>query len=256
MKGHYLYGVVPASEAEGLGAIGIGNAVVTTIPFGKVAAVVHPCDPDTQLPNDKKVIGEWLISHQDVVDKALTRFGVVVPSSFGTVIKGDGSDKTVAKWLSDNYEALLSELKNFVGKAEYGVQISWDTKKISEEIIQCDDELLSLRTEMQSASEGIAYIYKKKMEQSLKAKLEEKAFNLFKDIYDTLKGMADGIVIEKLKSAPDGFQMLANISCLVSKKDQERLSSLLDEINKANYMVKYTGPWPPYSFVGRHKIAE
>lgn len=255
MKGYYLYGVVPSESGEELGPIGIDGAIVKTVPFQKLSAVVHSCDIDIKIPDNEKGAGQWIISHQDAVEKVWEKFGVIAPSSFGTILKGDDPDKTTVKWLSDNYESFLSKLKTLVGKAEYGVQLFWDIKKISEDVVAGDQELLSLQERIRSESAGIAYLHKKQMEQILKLKLEEKAFNLFKSAYDTIEGMVDGIVIEKLKPASEGAQMLMNISCLVAKKDEKRLGSLLDELNDVGgYMVRFTGPWPPYSFVNKNSV--
>lgn len=252
MKGYYLYGVVPSESGEELGPIGIDGAIIKTVPFKKLSAVVHSCEIDIKIPDDEKGAGQWIISHQDAVEKAWEKFGVIAPSSFGTILRGDDPDRATAKWLSDNYESFLSKLKELVGKAEYGVQLFWDIKKISEEVVAGDQELLSLQERIRSESNGIAYLHKKQMEQILKSKLEEKAFNLFKSAYDTIEDMVDGVVIEKLKPAAEGAQMLMNISCLVTRKDEKRLGSLLDELNNVGgYTVRFTGPWPPYSFVGR-----
>lgn len=252
MKGYYLYGVVPSVGEEELGPIGIDGAIVKTVPFEKISAVVHSCEIDIKIPDDEKCAGQWIVSHQDAVEKVWERFGVVVPSSFGTVIKGDDPNKTTVKWLSDNYESFLSKLKELVGKAEYGVQLFWDIKKISEEVVSGDQELLSLQDKIRSESAGVAYLHKKKMEQILKLKLEEKASHFFKKSYDAIENMADHVVIEKIKPAPEGLQMLMNISCLVAKKNEKWLGLILDDINKLEgYTVRFTGPWPPYSFVGR-----
>ena len=255
MKGYYLYGVVPFSSEEELGPIGIDGAIVKTVPFEKLSAVVHSCDIDVKIPGDEKAAGQWIIAHQDAVEKVWERFGVIAPSSFGTILKGDDPDKTTVKWLSDNYESFLSKLKELVGKAEYGVQLLWDIKKISEDVVAEDQELLSLQEQIRSESAGVVYLHKKQMEQILKLKLEEKAFNLFKSTYDTIEGMVDGVVIEKLKAPAEGAQMLMNISCLVAKKDEKRLGSLLDELNNVGgYTVRFTGPWPPYSFVNKTSV--
>ena len=251
MKGYYLYGVVPSERGEDLGPIGIDGAIVKTVPFQKLSAVVHSCELDVKMPDDEKGAGKWIIAHQDAVEKVWEKFGVIAPSSFGTILKGDDPDKTTVKWLSDNYESFLSRLKGLVGKAEYGVQLFWDVKQISGEVVSGDKELLSLQDRIRSESNGVAYLHKKQMEQVLRSKLEEKAFNLFKSAYDTIDGMVDGVVIEKLKPPVEGSQMLMNISCLVAKKDEKKLGSLLDELNNVGgYTVRFTGPWPPYSFIG------
>ncbi len=257
MEGYYLYGVVPSENQEELGPIGIHGAVVKTIPFKKLSAVVCACNINTKIPDDEKGAGRWVLSHQDVVERVWERFAVIAPSSLGTVIKGDSLDQTTMKWLSDNYESLLTELKGLVGKAEYGVQIFWDIKRIGEDVLAADPELVWLRDQAQLESKGLAYLHQKKMERILRSKLEKKSSDFFKSVHDRIAGMVDGMVIEKIKSSPADpqlarLQMVMNISCLLPRKDEAKLGAYLDEINSVGgNTVRFTGPWPPYSFVGK-----
>jgi hypothetical protein len=259
MKGNYLYGVVPSGIREDLGPIGIQGAVVQTVPFEKLAAVVHHCDIDTRIPNDEAGAAQWIVCHQDVVEKVWERFAVIAPSSFGTVIKGENPDQTTIKWLSDNYETLLTELRNLVGKAEYGVQIFWDIKKIGSDVVAADPELAGLRDHIQLESKGLAYLNQKKMERILRSRLEEKSAGFFKSVHERLAGMVNCVVIEKIKPAgdksePAGLQMVMNVSCLLPRRDEAKLGTYLDEINTVDgTTVRFTGPWPPYSFVGRYR---
>lgn len=264
-KGKYLYGIVAmptaclsgrqaAPTAASMGNIGIDGSEVYCIPYKSIAAVIHDCEAKAYSSDDKEIVKKWIVSHQAVVDKAWEQYGVIAPVAFDTIIKGEAEN--LKGWLAENYDSFVTELIRFARKAEYGVQIFWDVKKISEEIIQQDKELSELQKQIQTVSTGISYLYKKKMEQILKSRLNEKAFKFFKSAYDTIKGMVDDLVVENLKPVSDGRQMLMNISCLVSKNKEKRLGELLDEINEAGYETRFTGPWPPYSFVGKARSIE
>lgn len=253
-KGKYLYGIVAAPTAARMGNIGIDGNEVYCIPYKSIAAVIHDCEAKAYSSDDKETVKKWIVSHHAVVEKAWEQYGVIAPVAFDTIIKGEVEN--LKGWLAENYDSFVSELTKFARKGEYGVQIFWDVKKIGEEIIKGDAELLSLQKQIQSATEGIAYLLKKKMEQALKARLEVKSFNLFNPIYDTIKTMVDDVTIEKLKDAPEGHQMILNISCLADKESAKKLGKLLDEINGDGYLVRFTGPWPPYSFVGKCRSVE
>ena len=45
--------------------------------------------------------------------------------------------------------------------------------------------------------------------------------------------------------------MILNAVCLVPKDNIEDLGSKLGQLKKEGYAVRFTGPWPPYSFVGQ-----
>jgi hypothetical protein len=45
-------------------------------------------------------------------------------------------------------------------------------------------------------------------------------------------------------------QMLLNLSCLLFKEKSKILGEELEKINHLKgFFVRFTGPWPPYSFV-------
>ena len=248
-KGRYLYGIVASEESASFGNIGIDDSEVYSVPYRVIAAIVHDCDEEAYSSDDKEMIKNWVISHQAVVDKVWEKYGVIVPVVFDTIIKGE--TETLKGWLEENYDSLVIKLTRFAKKAEYGVQILWDIKKISEEVVSRDEELLGLQKQIQSASEGTSHLYKKKMEQLLRSRLEERSLGFFQSNYDTIKEAVDDIVIERLKPPTEGRQMLLNVSCLVSKDCEKKLGKLLDEMNREGYDVRFTGPWPPYSFVGK-----
>jgi len=58
--------------------------------------------------------------------------------------------------------------------------------------------------------------------------------------------------VEKTKKVDKDRMMLLNLSCLVAK---EKIDSLGEELEKINNMegfsIRFTGPWPPYSFVAK-----
>ena len=104
---------------------------------------------------------------------------------------------------------------------------------------------------MKSQSRGVAYLYKQKLENALKRALESKADQCFRDFYERIRRHVDSIVVEKTKPSDQNTQMITNLSCLLP---QGRTAELGEELHRINSMegfsVRFTGPWPPYSFVG------
>ena len=45
--------------------------------------------------------------------------------------------------------------------------------------------------------------------------------------------------------------MILNAVCLVPKGNVEALGSKLGQLKKQGYTIRFTGPWPPYNFVGQ-----
>lgn len=246
-EAHYLYCVVSCREKMSLGEIGIEGNRVCTLPYQTLSAVAQVCAPQAYVSQDEAVVKAWVLAHQKVVETAWERFGTVIPFSFDVIVKG--SEFRVLDWLKENYRELLDKLARLKGKAEYGVQIAWDTKLIMESIARTDEQTRELQRKIESMPEGTAYLYEQKLEKLLKQKLEQEADQYFKDFYQRIRSCVEDVRVEKVTKDKDK-QVLANLSCLAEKVAPRRLAEELDRIQVTNrFSVRFTGPWPPYSFV-------
>jgi len=58
------------------------------------------------------------------------------------------------------------------------------------------------------------------------------------------------------KGLEKGKVILLNLSCLVAKGKVDSLGEELEKIdNMEGFSVRFTGPWPPYSFVAKPSVA-
>jgi len=194
-----------------------------------------------------------VITHEKVVEVAWERFGTVLPVGFDTIINSEkdiSPDKNIKNWLQEDYANLKEKMDKIRGKAEYGVQILWDLKFIADEIAKTNQEIKSLNQDIISKPKGMAYMLKHKLENLLKKEMEKRANLCFKDFYARIKKCVDEIKVEKAKKTDEERQMLMNLSCLVHKKKSKELGEELERINEQEgFSVRFTGPWPPYSFV-------
>ncbi len=254
-QGTYLYCVADSGEVVNLGGIGLEHCEVYTIVHRDICAVVHSCNAEPYLSSNDETLKTWIIAHQTVIDTAWKRWGNVLPSGFDTIIKGEaerGSDENVRLWLEVEYNRLKSCLEKLRGKAEYGVQIFWDSKAIAREIAETSEEILKIEAEIRAKPKGLAYMHRQKLELLLRKELEARAELCFKEYYDRITKHVDDARVEKTKKAEHGTQMLMNLSCLASEDDCTELGKELERINALEaFSVRFTGPWPPYSFVGR-----
>jgi hypothetical protein len=188
-----------------------------------------------------------------VIDLAAREFGTVIPLTFDTIFKGD--DETVKKWLREEYQQLKTLLKKLKGKAEYGVQIFLE-KEFVRKITEENEKIWRLKKEIENKSKGAAYLLKKRLERRLE--LEKNAFidNHAKNLYNQVKELVDDLKLESPnKKVPEKWQdkqMILNLACIAHKDKIQNLGNLLGEINKREgFAVRFTGPWSPYSFVGK-----
>lgn len=254
LEGKYLYCVADSGERLSLGQIGLDGAEVYTIPYHGICAVVHDCPVEPYRSDNRKRLEDWVTTHQLVVETVWNRWGAVLPSGFCTILKGDsGADaaRCVGRWLEKDYERLKAKLNRVKEKAEYGVQVFWDPKNIAKNLAAASPEIRALEEGIRSKSRGLAYMYRQKLENLLKKEMEAGADQSFKECYGRIRKLVDDIRVEKVKKQEADLQMILNLSCLVLQDKYPELAEELDEINHLEGLyVRFTGPWPPYSFVG------
>ncbi len=252
--GRYLYCIAEGSERVDFSKIGIEQNEVYTIPYKDLCAVVHDCPVHPYQSQNGDTVKEWVLRHQKVVDKAWERFGTVIPIGFDTIIQGNAvgdPEENMKNWLRDDYDNLKAKIEKVRGRAEYGVQVFWDSRMMAQKGAEESPQVKKLQEEIRSKPKGAAYLYRHKLESLLKQEMERRADRYFKDFYQKVKPYADDLRVEKTKKTEDeNRQMLMNLSCLLPGDQSKGLGEELEKIDSMEgFSVRYTGPWPPYSFV-------
>lgn len=249
----YLYCVAARTRDETLDIKGIGGEIVFTVASNGICAIVQECDKAFFSSEDPKVVSEWILAHQAVVDLAWEKYETVVPFSFDTIViakDGRSSRENLLDWLEKEKDSLKSKVERFKGKAEYGVQILWNPAVIAPRVTRNDTEVQKLEEEIRSKSAGTAYLLRQKLEKLLCQRMEQAADVYFKEFFQKIRVCVEEIQVGKVKKEEPPKQMLANLSCLLLKEDVPKLGEKLDGIGKIEgFFVRFTGPWPPYSFV-------
>ncbi len=252
--GRYIYCVANTGDSVSLGDIGIDGREVYTVPYRDISAVVHDCLAEPYDSDDRARLRTWAMAHQSAVESAWDRWRAVLPVSFNTIIKvGAGADagQSVRLWMEESYDGLKQKLRAVLGKAEYGVQVFWDPRVIANNLASSSSEIRDLELEIQSKSRGLAYMYRQRLERLLRLEMEAGADRVFKDCYNRIRPFVHEVNVEKVKKAEGDIQMIVNLSCLVLTDRYRDLGEELDRIGQTNGLsVRFTGPWPPYSFVG------
>lgn len=252
-EARYLYCVAESCGEQNLGDIGIAGNGVYTISCMGLAAVVHDCHGEAFEHGDKDEMKACLLVHQRVVQIAAERFGTVLPLGFGKIIAGDEHKKPeekVADWLKSSFKDLEIKLKKVEGKAEYGVQVFWDVSLVTVRLIDEVPHIRALSEEIKLKKAGTAFLYEEKLKKEIRLCLEEAAARHYRTFYEKIKDVAEDVRIDKCHRTSDDRKMLLNVSCLLNDRQVERLGEMLDDITgQEGFSVRYTGPWPPYSFV-------
>lgn len=248
-EGTYLYCIVDHGSRETFGDIGLEDSPVYTIPYGEIGAVVSRCCAEPYKTEDEEKAKEWILTHQYVIDLSTDRFGTVIPLTFDTIFKG--GDARVEAWLTENYDRLRDLQRRLRGKAEYGVRVYVDESNLIR-MIEDNPEISRLIKAIENKPEGAAYLLKKRYDQVVKIQREIAARSFAEKLRKKIEGFVYDIRLEGVKNDPHEKSrlMVLNASCLVKDECVKPLGDLLGEIARENgFTVKFTGPWPPYSFV-------
>ena len=252
-QGLYLYCIADGGQEANLGKIGIDENEAYIIPYKDIGAVVHKCLPRPYRSENTEKVTEWVLAHQKVVETAWEKFGTVLPLGFDTIIKGDelvSAEQNLIKWLEESYENLKARIERVRDRVEVGVQIFWNPTIIAQDLTETNQEIRKLKEEMEEKPPGMAYFYRQKMEQALRKAMDEKADEFFKGFYERIKRYADDLRVEKTKKVDKNKQMIINLSLLINKDKTLSLGEELAKIKESRGLdLRFTGPWPPYSFV-------
>ncbi|MFQ5873503.1 MAG: GvpL/GvpF family gas vesicle protein, partial [Dehalococcoidia bacterium] len=130
-------------------------------------------------------------------------------------------------------------------------QISWDPEVIGQRLTRTGHDLATLTEEIRSKAGGTAYLNREKLKDLLRREMEAEANRCAQDFYSRIREHVDDLRVDRTKKGEKGQQMILNLSCLVSKEQTSDLGQELELItNMEGFIARFTGPWPPYSFVG------
>lgn len=239
----YLYCI---AEGKGdLSCTGIDGEPVFTVPTAGYLAMVHACPESPYTSTDTETVSRWVREHQQVIDAAETEYGTVIPSGFDTIIRSDGdlsAEEALSQWMEKSYHELSEKIALIAGKHEYSIQIFVDPAEYEvEEIGQSSDE---------AKTPGLQYLLERKEDLNRKRKERQQMAVRANGYISFLDSFCSNIRVLKPKADDGAEQMLLNLSCLVDDNRYEELCSALDNLDKEEEVrIRFTGPWPAYSFV-------
>lgn len=259
-EGRYLYCIVRANEGDSLETTGVDGEPVSVVTEDGIGAVVHACDGIYDSA-DLTQVRRWLVRHQTVVDEAGEAFGTPIPFQFDTILRGD--DDGVREWLREEAATLEQALSALAGHWEYRVEVV-ETDPISDDAL-CDHDarLRELASKIDDAEEGTAYLLEKQFDQrltelraarresvttDLKRRLDEHAREVHTLERSPTASLADDVSESAGGDGSDG-ETCCRLTLLAHEDDEGAIGSILDDVAANDGLeVRFTGPWPPYTF--------
>lgn len=250
-EGLYVYCIALGRASRSLGPMGLDGETVYAVPGDGLSCVVHHCRAEPYQSDDPQAVQAWVMAHDRVVRTAQEAFGTVLPMTFNMIVAG-GEDATATShlkaWMAEHGEAFRHRLRRLAGKVEYNVQISWDRRRAADEAVRENPELQRMQAEAARKPKGTAYMLHQRVARAAREAVETQAGRHAKDFYSRIRPWVHDLRVENPHKARGDEQVLLNLSCL-APRNSASLGDALDEIRDTEGVsVRFTGPWPPYSF--------
>ena len=258
--GRYLYclveldGRADTGEQSAVDVAGIEGAPVSLVTADRpVGALVHPrTEPFDSA--DLTKLRDWLLAHQRVVEAAGDRFGTPLPVRFDTVLGGD--DETVTAWLDRNADQITEAFETLTDCWEYRVTLSWDATEFEAEQRVLDSELADIDGRIDCSDTGTQFLLEKQYDQRLRELVRQRRAELTEQLLGEVEPSARRLTERPVQSeaaASLGIEMdsdaVAQVALLAPESQESTIGSALDELaDTPGVEVRFTGPWPPYSF--------
>lgn len=247
--GEYLFCVVSLGDGPAeFETEGIDGRPARLVEADGVGAVVQRCeslfdsdDPDT--------VKEWLLDHQRTVDAAGEAFGTPLPFRFDTIVRGD--EGAVREWLEEEHDALEEALAAVEGRWEYRVELVEAGAPPEEELRAADDRLRELHEACEAASEGTAFLKRKQYDERLRALQRQRREDTIAELESRLAELAAAVQPVDASSSGSplgGGRKGPRIALLADDDREEAIGDAIEDVVDEGAEVRYTGPWPPYTF--------
>lgn len=257
----YAYAVIPASTDASTCPPGIDGGAVDSVAHGSIAALVSGVDRAAYSPERVELMTEevaWLglraSAHDAVVTWAGDR-GAVVPLPIFTLFN---DESRVREMLRDRNEELRTTLDRVGAGQEYGLRIFRIDEALTQRVATLSARIEALERRAREANPGQRYLLERKLEAERKKESRRIAGEVAREAFETLAPLALEAMRDALpaKGRDDAAGVAVLNAFFLVRRDalepfQRSLTNIVREHEAHGFRFDFTGPWPPYHFVGR-----
>ncbi|MGV1005997.1 MAG: GvpL/GvpF family gas vesicle protein [Candidatus Nanopelagicales bacterium] len=250
-SGLYLY-CIAADRSEGdvltVSAPALDGGAVQVISQDGLTVVAHSC-PAEPYQGSADEVREWILAHNTVVTEVWEKTGTVLPMAFDSIVTADGgrdAETALAVWLDEHRRALGVVLDELDGKVELGVRVYYDAPTEPSERV--------------AVARGHAYFQNQVLKRQEAADRQVRLDGEANRVVEALGTLAHSIRVNSPGAATQtedeaGGRELLSVSILVERQHVADVGTFLDTVADGGYRVRFTGPWPPYSFAGAPRVS-
>ena len=260
----YVYGIVPAGTPTSTLTVGLDNTAVALETFDAICALVSALDAapyEATAMETNSADLEWLgpraVAHELVLTRASdAAAGAVVPLPMFSVFTSRDAVRTM---LGERASQLSSTLQRVSEGREFALRVYRVDAELMESMPSLSPRLAELAQSAQAASAGQRYLLERKLAADKKSELRAVSQQVVDEIVSELGRHAAQHVRSAIPRVSDADTatsgtMVLNAAFLVAPgaltEFQRTLTSLVERHDQHGFRFDFTGPWPPYHFVG------
>jgi len=256
----YVYGVVGSSLHTATAPAGIDGGPVSVIANNDFAALATSVSADDYAPDRVERLTadvDWVSQRATAHDRVLTWAsdnGPVIPFPMWTLFR---DAKAVKAMLAKRAQELKTTFARIAYGREFIVRVYVQPGVLKDHLGDHSDELKSLEADAARAAPGQKYLLERKIENLRRDASRDVATKVAGEVHDRLREASMETVREQPvnSGAPrEQGRAVLNASFLVAPAGvvefQTALTGMVSKYESSGFKFDFTGPWPPYHFVG------
>jgi gas vesicle protein GvpL/GvpF len=256
----YVYGVVRSAVETTAAPKGIDDGPVSLISNKGLSALATSVSAEDYTPERVESLTadvDWVSQRAMAHDRVLTWAsdnGAVIPFPMWTLFR---DAKAVKAMLSKRVGELEQTFARIADSREFIVRVYVQPGVLKDRLGDHSAELTGLEAQASKASPGQKYLLERKIEGLRRDAGRDVSAKVAGEIHDILRGCSMETVREQPvnSGAPrEQGRAILNASFLVAPprvvEFQRALTSMVTKYEPSGFKFDFTGPWPPYHFVG------
>jgi hypothetical protein len=256
----YVYGAVAPGFDASRAPAGLDDAKVEVLRGGSFAALLSRLPSDDYSPQRIEARSgemEWVTPRALAHDRVMTwaqEHGGIIPMPMFSLWSGDAA---IGEMLASRDAELRRAFERVAGADEYGLRIHRRDAEMLAHIHELDPDIAEVRRQADAAAPGQKYLLERKIAEQSKQAIRAASQRIAREAYAALEPLSREAMLRPLTppaSAPADTTLVLNAAFLV---ERARLDAFRAELTKhmrsgepRGLTFDFTGPWPPYNFVG------
>lgn len=258
----YLYGVVPAGTDVSGAPAGIDDLPVelSAVDGGAPAALVTRVSAKEYSPEKIEALAgnvEWVRYRAEAHDRVLnwaSDMTRVIPLPMWTLFRDAAAVKAMLAERAREFEDAFAKI---AGAREYTVRAYVRPHELQSKLSGLSEEFRALEVQSKSATPGQKYLLERKLDKERKETARRVMRQIAGDVHAALASASKEAVRDEIApgiTPSDHGQAILNASYLVPSASllefQKSLTEFVNRYQPSGFTFAFTGPWPPYHFVG------